>query len=318
FHVADCAVLALGNHPPAALAGTEGLGERYQGNPWSARWLDDMDPDDRVLVVGTGLTMVDIVVSLVARKHRGLIWAISRRGLAPRAHAPYRVIADPFVACCRTHSLGDWVREVRKALGDGAERGVDWRAIVDALRPHVPAIWKGLDDRERRRFLRHLRPYWDVHRHRIAPEVAQLLADLQQRGQLRIAAARLQGLARIGDEVQARFRLRHDTGVQTLAVDRVINGTGPEGDFGRLGDPFVDRLLAKGIVRLDSLHLGLAVAEDFILKDASGRPSPRLFTLGPPCKGMLWESIAVPEIREQAQTIARSILRRFSRLAEAS
>jgi uncharacterized NAD(P)/FAD-binding protein YdhS len=233
--------------------------------------------------------MVDMAVSLEETGFSGRILAASRRGLVPRAHLS--PAAAP-LAWSPPERLGELVRAVRARE--------PWRACVDGLRPHSIALWRGLCEAERSRFLRHLRPWWDVHRHRIAPRVAARIESMRGSGRLEVEAARivrvesdLVTLARRGGgEVRRRF-------------DAVINCTGPEGDIRRVADPLIRDLLASRRARPDPLGLGFDV--DSSSRLVGSGCSPALYALGPLTRGAFWEIVAVPDIRGQAAGVARAI-----------
>jgi uncharacterized NAD(P)/FAD-binding protein YdhS len=185
----DVAVLATGNFPHDDTAA------HHYANPWSPQALAGLDPEAPVLLIGTGLTMIDTVISLLDQGHAGPIHAISRRGLLPRRHGeapPQPSLPLAQIDCSSIVAMLHAVRHaVRRAGGDVNA----WRSIVDALRPYTQQIWQSLSTAEKRRFLRHLRPWWEVHRHRMAPVVADVIEGALRRGQLRLQAARLQALA---------------------------------------------------------------------------------------------------------------------------
>ncbi|HEU0097390.1 MAG TPA: FAD/NAD(P)-binding protein [Allosphingosinicella sp.] len=286
----DAAILAGGNHP-SRLPAAFGPGAIH--DPWgpegAARLAEAAALGGDLLLVGTGLTMVDMAVSLEEAGFSGRILAASRRGLVPRAHVSPPAAPLDWAPPAR---LGELVRAVR------ARR--PWRASVDGLRPHSVALWNGLTDSERRRFLRHLRPWWDVHRHRIAPPVAARIEAMRASGRLEIAAGRI---ARVdGQEVTIA---RRGGGELRRRFDAVVNCTGPEGDIGRVDDPLIRDLLAGGRARPDRLGLGLDVDRDSRVLGSG--PSPALYALGPLTKGAFWEIVAVPDIRGQAAAVARAI-----------
>ncbi|HEX8449309.1 MAG TPA: FAD-dependent oxidoreductase, partial [Allosphingosinicella sp.] len=177
-----------------------------------------------------------------------------------------------------------------------------WRACVDGLRPHSVGLWQGLSESEQRRFLRHLRPWWDVHRHRIAPRVAARIEAMRASGKLEIAAARI---ARVDEK--AVTLARRGGGELRRRFEAVINCTGPEGSIGRIEDPLIRNLLASGRARPDRLGLGFEVDSDSRL--AGNGPSPALYALGPLTKGVFWEMVAVPDIRGQALRVAEGVAR---------
>jgi uncharacterized NAD(P)/FAD-binding protein YdhS len=189
-----------------------------------------------------------------------------------------------------------------------AFQGYDWRPVLDSLRPLTPVLWRALTAEEQQRFLRHLRPYWEIHRHRIAPEVAEVITRMQQAQQLLIHAGCLQACHEQADGVTVIYRPRYSGASRTLQVSRVINCTGPECDYRKLQHPLIVNLLRAGLIRPDPLALGLEVSPAGALVNAAGIASPLLYTLGPPRKGCLWETTAVPEIREQAKAMAQYLL----------
>jgi uncharacterized NAD(P)/FAD-binding protein YdhS len=276
---------------------------RYVGDPWAVGALDGIPPADPVLVLGTGLTMVDIALTLSARSHAAPIHAVSRHGLLPRSHAP-GAAAPPIPRLpAPAPSLREWVRWMR-GLGEAGPREC-WRPAIDALRPVTQEAWARLGEPDRRRFLRHLRPYWDVHRHRTPPSVADSVAGLLQTGRLEVQAARVAEVRAhtAGFEVQLAPRggRRPHT---TLRPGWIVNATGPEADVGRARSPLLRQMLSDGLARPDDLRLGLDATPAGALLDDGGRPSSFLFALGPLLRGKLWETTAVPEIRRQAQALA--------------
>jgi uncharacterized NAD(P)/FAD-binding protein YdhS len=266
------------------------------------------------MLIGTGLTMVDTVLSLAEQGHEGRIHALSRHGLLPHVHRPGVVAGKPvdLPEPRRVRSLlGVLRREVRSA-----REGADWRGVMDALRPVTASMWRELPESERRRFLRHLRAFWDVHRHRMAPEVGETIAQLQRVGLLRLHAARVRGF-RVTDAewVTVRVRPRGWTDEAMFRVHHVINCTGPDASIAR-GHPLLRGLLEAGLAQPDALGLGLATDAEGALLDAAGHVSEGLFTLGPLRRGDLWESTAIPEIRVQAQVLSLRMLERLAPRAE--
>ena len=313
----DAAVLALGNlpRPPAtdsfaALRGCPAL----VVDPWAPGALD-CPADEPVLLVGTGLTMYDVAVALASAGHRAPIHAVSRRGLVPRTHRP--VAAGATAAPVDPCTLRDWprsalglLRRLRAELAAAAERGCDWRDALAALRAGTPALWQSLPLREQRRFLEHLRPFWDVHRHRAAPQTAAIVRALRASGQLEILAGRVTACRpdASGGRLRVSLRLRRG-GVRHLSVARGIDCIGPCAELARSAEPLVRQLLAHGLARPDPLGLGFATDADGALLDAEGRADGRLFTLGPLRRGELWECTAVPEIRVAAERLAMRLAR---------
>lgn len=304
-------VLALGNPHPAHP--TEQVlpfykSDRYVQDPWSDRALEHLPADATILVVGTGLTMIDVAVALARVSHRGKIHAVSRRGLLPQEHR--RVAAAPeFLDPERSpRSIRALLRATRDRIESAGRDDVDWRSVFDTLRPHVARFWLGLPGPERRRFLQHLRPYWDIHRHRAAPANMRDIDRMQADGQLVVRAGRIRGFSEIDGKIEVSLLPRGGSGPERIRVERVINATGPESDYRKVGSPLVDQLLQDRLVRPGPFGYGLDATPEGVLLDSSGRSSRFLSALGPPLRGVLWETTAVPEIREQAAALAARLI----------
>lgn len=313
--LADRVVLALGNYSPAnpaAVGGEFYETDRYVRDPWVRGALDVVRAGESVLMLGTGLTMMDIALDLASRGVRLPLFAVSRHGLLPRAHCtglpPAGPDALPTGLDGPPRSVARYARLVRLHAEARAEGGGDWRDVVGALRPITPALWRGLTQEERARFLRHLRPWWDVHRHRAAPETARAIETMLAAGDLSVRAARILGYRSVAGEVEVTIRPRGATESGRVHVDRVINCTGPSTDVRRVGDPLLDTLLARNLLRPDTLGLGLETGADGALLDAGGRPSRVLYLVGPLLKADHWEATAVPELRQHAARLAERLL----------
>ena len=290
--------LATGNQEPEGLRAFSGSGSRYIANPWGddarAAVSDLASCNGDVLLVGTGLTMVDLVLSLDAAGHRGKILAVSRRGLVPRAHADFEPAPVEY-AQLPSHDLRNIWRWLRTRSAE-----VGWRAAVDSLRPHSQGLWQDLDSEQQRRFLRHARPWWDVHRHRIAPEVAATIARLIAEGRLEIMAGRILSSVEGTNGLAVEIRRRGSDTSGQLTFAYAFNCTGPLHSIERTRDPLLRSLLDSGSVAPDQLGIGLAV-------DRNSRAGERIWALGPLTKGRYWEIVAVPDIREQAAAVAEDI-----------
>lgn len=307
---ARAVVLALGNLAPAdpLRLGAEAP-EGYLRDPWAPGAAQGLPPEATLLIIGTGLTMVDLLLALRAEGHRGPVHALSRRGLLPLAHAPHasRPVDPPPEAAASPRALLRWLRQEAAA---GARAGQDWRAVVDGLRPHTAGIWGGWALAQRRAFLRHARPFWDIHRHRTAPEVAVQVEALLAAGILQVHAGHLQSVEQAGEALEAVWTPRGGGSSRRMAVARVINCTGPASDYSALDQPLVAHLRRAGWLVPDPLRLGIETDPDGRLLGKDGRPVPGLFTLGPLRRPALWESTAVPDIRNQAAALAERLLSR--------
>ncbi|MBL1211487.1 MAG: FAD-dependent oxidoreductase [Geminocystis sp. GBBB08] len=299
---ADKVVLAIGNSPVSPYKG------EYTDNAWLNSAVDNLDSKADVLLVGTGLTMVDIVVSLNARNHQGKIYAFSRRGLYPQSHAkakPYHSFLPLENAPSTTREL---VKLIRKEIAQAQEEGYNWRSIIDSLRPITQQLWQKLPKTEQKRFLRHVTPYWDIHRHRIASSIADIIMNKLNSGHLTINAGRIKGYELQGDKIAVTIRPRHHQEDQVIIVDRVINCTGIPSDYRQSPHPLIKDLQAQGLIRTNSLGLGIDSTFDGRLITANGNISPLFYTIGTPRKGDLWETIAVPELEPQGQFLGERIL----------
>lgn len=292
-------VLALGNFPPAPLPTLDGLpAGLVSPDPWSPSALQGLSAAEHVLLVGTGLTAIDAAMSLDQAGYTGRITALSRRGLRPLAHAESGPKVDPGN---RPQSKGSaLVRAIRRrAARDG------WREAIDELRPHVQDLWRAHSPDEQASFLRHARPYWDIHRHRLAPTVAWKVGQLEESGRLRFVAGALVSAEPQGERAIVSFRPRGTAVTERVTIDRVINCTGSDGNLQRVPNALVGNLLTAGRIRPDVHRLGLDVDHVGHARDAVGAPQEHLLAVGPITKGEAWEIVAVPDIRRQVWDLAR-------------
>ena len=295
---AELVILATGNEGPSLPRAPW----RHEG--WSSSPLPHVAADAPVLLVGTGLTMVDRVLSLLQEGHRGPITAISPHGLIPQVHRLSRplVMSEsevPFGASLS--ATMSWLR--RRARAEAAAGG-DWRSVIDAVRPHTQRLWQALSLADRRRFFHLGRVWWDQHRHRIAPDAAAKLEAARARGQLRIVAGRALAFEPRGRGVDVLVVHSKSGTQERLPAEAVFECRGRATDVRRTENPILQALLTSGPARPDPLNLGLDVTEDCAVIDAAGRTSERIFALGPVTSGVFWEIIAVPDIRVQAARLA--------------
>lgn len=309
-------VLALGNFPPADPPVADDSfyrSTRYWRNPWLERGSPITNRDEACLIIGSGLTMVDLAISLHDRDFQGRIHVVSRHGLLPPVHCASSE------NLCRV-DFGEeplTVRSLLRRFRTQLRTGQGWRSLISAVRPCTALIWSSLPLREKRRFLRHLRTFWDNHRHQLAPVAAEKLHVMIDSGRLTVHAGRVERFVEDEHGVDVTIRLRGSGERKVLRVDRVVNCTGSECDYRKLKHPLTENLIRRGMAVPDFLSFGLAVAPDGALINAEGCASEFLFTLGPPRKGTLWETTAVPEIRGQALQLAERLLTSLPRHAAA-
>ncbi|HYR69160.1 MAG TPA: FAD/NAD(P)-binding protein [Candidatus Dormibacteraeota bacterium] len=303
-------VLATGHPlpaPPVPLDRAVLDGGRYKENPWDSAALDQLPSDASLLLIGSGLTAVDVLLESRRRGFRGVIHLLSRHGLLPLPHGGAEVPRSGIPADFPRGRLLLMMKRLRKEALRAEKNGEGWRSSIDALRPATQDLWRSLDTEQKQRFLRHPRAYWEVHRHRVAPEIDEKVKVELQSGSVIRHAARIVTIDAERDALRVAIAPR-GAAAQRLLVQRVINCTGPNTGVEMCRSPLTLTLLTSGACRPDEVGIGLACDADGALMDAAGRISDRLFTLGPLRKGELWESTAVPELRVQAERLARRLL----------
>lgn len=304
---ADRIVLATGNESPADLPGSESLASHpaWAGNPWLP-WHEKLPPDTgTIILLGTGLTTVDAIITLRALGWLGRIHAISRHGWLPNAH--FRGIDYPDFPPADV-DLADLGLEKLIALMEHhcarlREMGANPAIIVDKMRPHTQRIWQRFILEEKKTFARHHAARWNVLRHRIAPEIHAQIASAQLTGQLQVHAANIERVESAGERV--RVLLSNHT---HLEGDLVLNATGPQTHFTATKSVLLQNLLKRGLISPDDMDMGARIQSDHTIIDREGKPSPHLLAIGPLLRGTYWETIAVPELRGQARRVAETIL----------
>jgi uncharacterized NAD(P)/FAD-binding protein YdhS len=304
-------VLALGNGP--AVNPWSEAGDGNVRNAWSHDALDGLRKDSGVLLVGSGLTAIDVCLSLAETGHIGTVYMVSRHGLLPRAHreAPAPPKPPAFTPHFPTTARA-LLREVRESVARELAEGGSWQPVIDSIRPHTNEIWQGLAVDEKRRFMRHGRSFWEVYRHRMPTHISRKIEGMRASGQLHVICGRVVSASKdVSGEINVRILGGYPTGENIVRTARVINCTGPQNDPRKSSDPLVRQIVAEGIGRPDPLFLGLETTPDGGLIRADGSVWENIFALGPTRRGTLWETTAVPEIRRQASELARKILDRF-------
>ncbi len=314
---AEAVVLTVGHRPPSDPIGARWSGPRtrFIADPWRPFAMNVVGPDEPAVVLGCGLTAVDTVLSLSQQPRRAPITLVSRNGLVPLAHA-----ATPIPPVDLTAMVSDLVdvpggvrartllHQLRSTVRELSVTGGNWRSVVDGLRPHTALLWRSMTPAERQRFLTRLRPFWEVHRHRMALTVAEQFRALVDRGDVRLVAGRVDS-ARAADEV-VKVVVRQRGGDRLLETEAswVINCTGPLPSNSVESNPVIGSLLVSGVLRPDELLLGIETTPEGHAIDADGREVPDLFLVGTLRKSTDWESTAVPELRNQAAAAAEGVL----------
>jgi uncharacterized NAD(P)/FAD-binding protein YdhS len=315
---AEAIVLAIGHRPPPDPIGRlwTGARDRFIADPWRPFATNVVAPNEPVVILGSGLTAVDTVLSLSQQPRQAPITLISRHGLLPQPHAPSPVTpvdmkadVDDLLAAAGGVAMKLAFRAVRERVRARTEVGQDWRSVIDGLRPHTARIWQATPTSERRRFLRELRPYWEVHRHRMAVGVAQQFNKMLDSGAVRIVAGQVASAHAEGDSVRLYVRDRGDDRLVELHTAWVVNCTGPTASNSAESNPAIGSLLVHGLVRPDELQLGLETTAEGHAIDAMGAIAPDLLVVGTLRKPEAWESTAVPELRVQAEIVAERALK---------
>ena len=297
FVETDVAILACGHEDGAGR-------DPLNVGPWAEPPAEGPPPNSAVLILGTGLTMVDVALSLVDGGHRGPIVALSRRGLLPQAHrrvAPTKMDVASRPSGADLAKLSRWLRT---SVRESQAQGGDWRSVIDGFRPEVQAIWQEMPIAARRRFLEHARPWWDTHRHRMAPEVEARLHAMIRDGRLEIVAGKVTATAPIDGGARISIRRRGDNQSLALTVSRIVSCRGVTNDPRKSANSLIAQLIARGHARADPLGIGLDINDDCAVINAEGRPWERLFAIGPMSQAAFWEIIAVPDIRIQVAALA--------------
>ena len=306
---ADRVVLALGNPLPQLLPWAAGLGghRAYRHDPWDLP--KTLGSQHSVLIVGNGLTMVDVVSALSQDADRApLLHTISRRGLIPLPQTAFRPTAvgdDGEAILARANSIRQVLAVSRELARGMQDKGGDWREVVTFIRHLAPVLWRRLPQTEQRRFVRHLQAHWDIHRHRLPPQLGERIASLRRSGNLQVNAGRIDSATAAGEQLRVAWRPRGSRGAAaTLTVDMLVNATGPDYSLRRSADPLLKSLRAAGLVSEDALDLGLRTALHGACVDAQGAASRHLYYLGPMLRATHWEATAATELRNHAERLA--------------
>jgi uncharacterized NAD(P)/FAD-binding protein YdhS len=308
-HLGQAAVLATGN---------DSYDWQQSGrylSPWSDRSRADLDTGEPILILGSGLSMVDYVLTLSQQGHRGPIHSLSRRGLLPHAHRDFGAEHISKEDVPFGLGAGGLLRWFRQLVANHHAQGGDWRSIVDGIRPHSQEIWWKFSIASKSRFVEHVRSYWDVHRHRVAPQINERLQMIMASGQLSVLAAKIVAVDERDQGIDVIYRRRGQTTSETLSVKKIVDCRGIVTDPWESENPVVASLLAQGLARPDALRIGIDVSVDCAVLNAAGSRSRRLFAVGPLTRASFWETIAIPDIRSQCAKLVRHI--RSSALAGA-
>lgn len=303
------ALLAVGNRPrPLPARGATTLPPASGIAAWDFESVRAIPADAEIVIVGSGLSMVDAVLTFIATGHRGHIHVLSRHGWLPQSHAAHAVAAfDPAVLL--PMGLRQRLRFLRERVRDAAAAGAPWQSVMERLRPHGQALWRSMPAADQRAFLRHVVRLWDVHRHRVAAPVHAQLQALTDSGQLQVHRGRLDAVMQVGRCVRVMAVARGSGQPLVFDVDRIVNATGVEMRVPTMRNALLSDLLGEGHAQIGPHGIGIATDDDGQVLDADGRAQPDLLAIGSLRVGSLWETIAIPELRGQAEAAAQRLLR---------
>lgn len=304
-------VLAIGNFPAVITNAQRALfqlKDRVIHNPWAGfERIKKIEKDAEILIIGTGLTMVDVVTSLIKQGHEGKITAISRNGKLPEAHIATKPSYE--ISLPSENRVLPLLKFVRAEIEAASKKSIPWQSVFDALRPHTQALWQSLPIAEKRRFMRHLRIWWDTRRHRMSEQIFDILQANRDEKKLIIRAARILLINPVKEKFEVVFKPRgSNTPVVSKNFDYVINCTTPETNLEEVSDPLIRNLLAKEIIKTGSLRMGAKVNSVGALIGKGDIAAVNIFAIGSIQKGELWETVAIPELRVQARNLATTIL----------
>jgi uncharacterized NAD(P)/FAD-binding protein YdhS len=305
----DRLVLALGHFRPASPCEiSEEVYNHggYWGNPWEEMCFDSIDPCEPVLLLGSALTAIDSALTLLKANPMRKIDMVSRRGVLPQVHQLKDVSKFSAIPLDVTGGtvLRTLIRSVRQHISCDGQVPGSWQRTINAMRPFTKTLWQELSISDRRRFLRHVRFYWDSHRHRLAPSSHRIICEAIERGVLRVHKGRIRQLSVIDSYLMLRYGKDDQDSAREIVASAVINCTGPSTSLKHAESLVVRNLLRRGLIRSDELELGLDVTETLQPLDKNGSTTDGMYYIGPLLKGKYWEATAVPELRSFAETLA--------------
>lgn len=304
----DVLALAISHPPPSLPRALQPFSTHPAliANPWQHGVLDAIDAQSAVAIIGTGLSMADVVASLGTRQHRGPLIAFSRRGQLSRDNLNGEW-PEWTLALQQASSARLWLRHIRAEVARAAEQDLPWQRVLDQVRVQGQDIWQSLPLREKQRFVRHLRSWWDVHRYRIAPQVSAVISARRQQGSLKVLAARLSEISDVGNQLDITLRTR-DGGSETHRLDHLIVTTGPGHEALTASQPLLQSLSQQGLIRADQLGFGIDVDSQSRTLNVTGQPNARLFVVGPAARARFGELMGLPQVADHAAAVARHIL----------
>jgi uncharacterized NAD(P)/FAD-binding protein YdhS len=254
--------------------------------------------------------MVDVALTLYHKKHKGRIIAISRHGMLPSVHAVTETYPDFSEEVRNISSLSEAVKIVRRHIAIAETNGTGWRAVIDAMRPFTQKLWIDLAVGEKIAFLRYYKTYWEIARSRMPEECAATIKEMMLSEQLHVQAGKIESLCNADPGIAVKYRTAENKKGQIITAGAVVNCIGPGLDFEKIDHPFIKSLMSQGMICNSDVAVGIKAMADGTIIKKDGTPSTMLYTLGSLLRGVLWETIAIPEIRMQAKELAALLLKK--------
>lgn len=303
-------VLALGHFSSQSLPVLNSVPSHFIYQPWDVERFKSVPTQFPIAILGTGHTAIDTLLRLQQQKVNTKIILISRRGFLPQSHRVASGSVDgafPIWLNGVNPSVRSYTRAIRLHIKKHSSIGGDWRDVLNQIRPHTPAVWQTLSLKERKRFLSKILPYWDVHRHRLAPHVGEQVNELRQKEIIRLVAGRIQSVQAHGNLLTIDYLDALSKTSGTFEAGAIINCTGPNYDLSKVGDLLIKALLRKKYMCQDLLQIGLDLTDSYQLKNQINQTQDNLYYIGPMLKAQYWEAIAVPELREHVYQLAKKV-----------
>ena len=302
-------VLCTGNHPPIALPGISAIqsSDKVYINPWDNKAVENIDHEKPIFIVGSSLTMVDTVISLIDQGFKNKIIVVSKHGAIPMAHPVVRV-SVPHPEKSPASDIHEIYSELKTRIRSAIDHTEWHEPVLEAVRPFTQKIWQELPIEQKNRFLRHINHRWSKLRHRLPHEMYDFIQSLIDSKQIELYAGKLLYVQENENDLTITFYDKSSEKEITLNAQRIINCIGPEGDFDKVENPLLRNMLSHGLITKDPLSLGFNATGDGRIIDKSGKVIDNLLTIGSGLRGILWESTAIPEIRVQAHEMANKLL----------
>lgn len=303
----NCAtvILATGNDAPKSLLSDDDIAvvnNKYANYPWQGPDKYSFNAEDDILIVGSGLTMIDNTVSLKQKGHKGKIYILSRHGSLPLPHAETVHLDVPEINSSSALNIYNSIKhEVKKASASA----ISWQSVMDSLRTITTPVWKQLSITEKKQFFKYLRPYWEIHRHRMPRESEARINAMKQDGSAVFIKGSIAKVEATNNNITVTYRDKQQEG--KITVRYIINCTGPNSDYENIPGHLFNTLAKKALVTFDELKLGIVTAENGSPVNSKGQKVNNVFSVGPVRKASEWETTAIREIRIQAEELANTI-----------